>query len=1858
MSIRISELKKMYIPTFDTEEERLAWEAAQQEKFEAAVADKINALKNLYNANPDKYSKFNQFTDEDWTDYATKELQYYGTYVNANYMANLVSSEGIKPDDEEWARFTYEEILQMEADGVLIPDEVLAWAHSMEESDVNNFEYEDDGSEDVNDSPASEFDEMKKNTQKLSEKSKRAQADSKQKFEEMNEISKHAEKIKYEQENAQKDSLKEIQDLTKEYDSLAQKVKKGEQLDDKEKKRYQELGTMLNGKDGELVADVQASSTELEELINSIDGLNSDIVKNIEIGDDTIEAATQLAWYESGYKDKNTDPNFFMNVSVSDICETLFSTKGESVAKDALNNGENLIEYSNVLGNQLIMNQYVSLYEFATTFTTNASETINITKEVMGADFNKSSEEFEEEGEIEGQETEESDEELNMGGLTKMGLGTRKLTEKVLETQQNSAKLAKEAVEEIKALNKENAKLLEEKQAVISDQVQDAQAKVQTQNAENTEDPQNAPEDVKEPEDPQKSTETEEINGEIEANNEKGLTKQEKLKKSLKTNEKYDDFNKDANDVMTLTGSMGSLSTVYGGTLIANGSQLISIGVPLLGNIFTHLIGVAFVSSGTILVTAGTGFVGVGTDLIAIAVDGTEAVNITGQQIDLTDETIQSAMDAIENSGLLEEEQMSEAESKRAEMIKNGASLPEQAKYFKEESSKNGRAASTEIMANAEIQSKSNKEGKSAEKTAKSVEFWTKRDKKEYDELKEKYEDADAKKEDAMEKAARAGANPDDLKSDDDFSDSDKKRMEELEARLKSFGNKRQQKLFNALTKIEGLEKLLEDKDETALKAIDYGTVAQIVGTELFDSVKGHIFLIFKMVLALATKAAGESAQKSGESLNETVDETRDVIDKNRTKINNAQTKVTELTMAEAVNPVGQNEDSQDDNQGDSQSDAQSDTQGDAQGTAKIDNGANSQNVVNVGIGTQGSIAENNIGGQEDGKGAQSPVMSESVEKVQETPETANVVNNMRPSEKSPSGKLTGAAAIAAWSDPVGEINAIRAKYGIDPRQKLSDIQPGNSSKKEKEEEEDNVEELIENQNENDKSAKEETKTSKDAKDEAKKDEKDSQGVKKDAEKSEKQLTKEGNNIVKFIEQDQKEIDNLTKDSEKAVEEQLALIDEFEALNAQNDSIVSEATQNSGGGQQPASPMLSAQNGDDQQGGGLLGVQQSGGMQDTTMPAKQAELDTNNKRLETISTRFMSLGVRINKNRLSMIKIQGSINKRVRKYEKITKQKIAMQKKAKKAEEAKQKKLQKTLTKLDIVSNVFSILASIATLMQVLGVTHIQIGTVLIATGTPMLSNPFTAAAGAALIAAGTVEEATGSASEAGGLGLAGYCAIGAAVMQLAKAGVLLANGYSMQALTSVITAAISIAASVAGAGGAADGVLAGISSGLSIVSSSATLVADVQTLKGKEPSGWLNTVSQVTGALSAVTGIASGFAGGKNSAFSKANAFGKATQIVGATGTLVSTSAQVSAMIKQAEGKNPGKFENIMGMIGAGLSTASSVMSLGQSLVQSFNAKKADGKGQDNTPKPEQSDQKSDKSTSKSDQSNQKSDKSTSKSNQSNQKSDKSTPKTDKSDNNKKPETENKTEKKNDTKQDNNDKKTDEKKSDTKQENNDKKADEEESKKSLEIAQVNSGDVMPETVELPETTETTQKAFDELDQKSSEVENNQTADDIENFNLDEHNSEQKQEVEKKVDTKQENNDKKADEVESKDEVETNDENETKDENKTKDENETDSKDTDTKESDEKKKEKEARALRKQKRKEKFKKTMEVINKVQEGASAGSQVYSLIDSMLNDGAEEQDPKSPDFSRMKKGYALMKKVNDYRRKDRSKIGRAY
>ena len=1368
-----------------TDEEKAALEAARKEAFAALVEEKFQELKRDKATNGDK-SKYKNCSDADLRNIAVQIVKANNANILKNYI-NTLSDFGDDPELAKWAGYTYVEILELEASGVSIPEEVLAWAHAMQDNDETIYE-EDGSTEDPGvESNENDLAKLKAKTAEMSKKSKNAKAQAEVKFQELNQIAERAEKIKKDKEGKEKENLDEISSLTLEWKELSDKQKNGEKLSDTEQKRYKELGDLLSGNNDGIVADIKASSDELDQLINSMDGLNGEVSTNIDLGTETIQIAEQLVSY--GENSKQAREIISGQGAFDEVGKNIIEAKGGDIANNALDNANNLITFSNTVGSQLEMNQYASLYEFATMFTQDANSVLTETdKALEGSDIKE--QEPEAQAEVQAQDGEKSDldnlKELNESGI--------QLDEKVQKTGEESEKLAQEAENAVDEARQAKEAVEEKEEQVAGEQeaaqeepksIQEPENAENSENIENQENPEEVQEQQEQSEQPENTDKVtgliEEINGlngEIKLANTEGMAAKEKIAEFKNVNDDYLQFNDDAQDAFSKTSNIGIATTVYGTAMTLSGGQLLNLGAMLA--IWQPVMSALMIAEGTKLLAAGIQFMQVGGKLIVTSKDGAESTENAGKTIVETDEAIQNASERIDNiddaegeeSEAEDDENLTAAQKDRKMLEEKGSNIIQQAVFF---TKKSGEQTISSVKGMGQLTVTSGKsfiEAKKSELTAKDIESKMSKSKAERDELADKKEKAEAQQE-KLEKNPNAK-----ISNRVEFTEEDQNKLDQLEDKLEEVGTEGQEKILASYDKVDGLAEALQEIPDGA-DTIDYGTIAQEIGLRVIAAFPPISYLAILTMFGVASVMAGTQAVVTGKLNEKAHKDTTEIVDDSLNTIASSQNSVEQTTGVSVGDITGEKgEEEQEENKEEAER---------AASGASAGPGIDKNNAASEGRKMQGTLTK--------GKDV---IKGESKESVKNT---------------------------------------------------------------------------------------------------------------KEGEKTQRQLEQELKNVQNTMKRETNKANKINNKVAKIVQEEMQLQEEALAIQAENEGLAAQQNNPS----QPAPMTANAGNAQ----GGLL-VSAAGGAANSGITS---QIQANNERLDQIGASFSRYSRQIAGYDRQLAKIKKAIKASSKRFNNIAKERDKVVRQQQKIEQAKADKLQKRLDIIGLGTTIFSIISAI--------------GTLLCATG-------FGASVGAVLV----------------NIGLYGTITCG-----ILKAAVLAASGDWKQALITLAMTAVTAAASMIGAGGAATEALQGAqlvmqvtSSSASIVSSGAQMVGQIQRLEGKEASAWTETVSQVAGAASALTGVAGGFVGGGSgqaSQFANSNGFGKAVMIAKAVGTTMSTTAQMSTLIKQANGKDAGDFEKWMGTIGTAITAAASLAQLGQMAFGNEQANNSgDNEGGDNDAK------------------------------------------------------------------------------------------------------------------------------------------------------------------------------------------------------------------------------------------------------------------------------------------------------------------
>ena len=1438
-----------------------------------------------------------------------------------------------QPELKGWAQFTFEEILQMESDGVNIPKEVLDWAHSMQDSDATDYVAEDLESLSF-DATDSEMTQLQKKTIALNKKAQEKEEEITEKETRLRELAEEAETIKRDQENGTKDSLKQIQDLTGEWNELSKKSKKGG-LSEAETARMKELGTLLNGEDGKLTVEIQASNADMQDLMNLMEGLSIDIEQGIDIGQDTIQIAKELSAEESFYHPKTVSTD--IDVNINSVQDSVLDAKGQNLSINALEQGNKLVEFSNTLNNQIMMGQYQALYDFAKTFTTKSDEALDGTKEAMGESFNKSSEDFENGDAITGNaEDEASTDGYDTSSLRAFGEKGQSILEKIELLKTESERVEEEALEEVEAYKTEQEKVGKKVQQVQEEKLQKAQTAVaagdtntaQTSEEEAVSAGEDAAEETNATQEP-----TENINKDIEATNKKELTIQEKLKADIDLNNDYAKLNKEARTLMQMQIAMGTFASEMGIAGIVGGSILISNGAALIATVIMAPEGAILVAIGTELLILGTEYLGLGIAMGVTGGQGIKASTETGDQIVETDETINTSLqevnkiDGIEN----EEDTRSQAEKEKDIMDKKGLSELEQAAYFGGKSVEYSALTEGSIIniRNAAVETliERIKSGMVSDRTVKETE----KDNESIEKLEQRKLEAQRVKEEEEQKVrdfinnlAQKAQEGDEIalemlrgvaddpakitdaikkKVDAIFSAADQAKIDQLKEEIVARGEKAQNITDQSFEKVQQIKAELDPKEEESVLAEDYGTMSVSSGAELlkmygmiaWNPIAAVMFAAALVTGMFAVTSGGISQLQGKRNLAEFAKADK-FVDESMESITQDQSDVEQATGVAGVSAAAQSEGEAEDAAASEGGDS---TEGDesAEGTAET----SGEDGTAETIGEEG--VDENIEGEINGEEGISIENGEAIVNPEEMIEGDSLENlgidlpKEMSLEEFIESKLVETEEVLEAQEAEEAKETGKNKDGEETKEAdngdmdASDGKNAAAQGKEKQKEVDNLNKDVNRAG------------------------RDSERLTKDSEKTEKQLEAESKAVLKEIEKEQKKIEKLTKESAAALQEQLILGAEYDALSAQNDAVGAVIQSKQEKAANAPAPKKAP---------GLLG---GGG---TGAPNVQQEIVvvmSNQGRMDQIAGRFTQLDTKITRNRTAMIKGQATVKTRIKKFEKIAKEKAKLQKEQQKIEQAKQKKLQQQMATIGIVNNVFSIIGTIGTILT-------ATGKILILTAQSYLAIPFGLGIPAyiAQVMAGLALINIGSAiitpiSVAGILS----CAV-------ANAAITLSQGFNIGAIIQLGMAVVQAVMACVGASqaGAALGSVAGnaitiASSTLNLVATSMDMANNVKVAQGKEADQDLALASQIIGMTSALVGAGAGFSGGGKGGgggFGSMGGAQKAGTLLSFFGSAVSTAGQISASIKEKQGKNSGVLESALSFVGGILSSAGGISS------------------------------------------------------------------------------------------------------------------------------------------------------------------------------------------------------------------------------------------------------------------------------------------------------------------------------------------
>ena len=307
--------------------------------------------------------------------YLESAANWYKSELNTAFnSAYLKGTVGCPIQNPQWAGYSYEEIIQMENNGVKIPQDVLLWAHAQQESDITSYEVVTSTGE--NDDNASteelsgDFDinSLQKKAKENIAKSEKAQEDIQQTVEEYNQNKEKAIQLKNEKEKALKNSISEITKLTNEWKKLDQKAKSGT-LSEAERSRYEELSKTLGN---ETNKNTSFDNNELDELLKSMNLLETKATEDLVIADETVQSGRELSKYNKNYHQMQQTHilnNMILSGDSGLLSNTIFGSSSTYIQELAIRTGNDLSILSNAQLTELNTTETVDLKNFATAYT-------------------------------------------------------------------------------------------------------------------------------------------------------------------------------------------------------------------------------------------------------------------------------------------------------------------------------------------------------------------------------------------------------------------------------------------------------------------------------------------------------------------------------------------------------------------------------------------------------------------------------------------------------------------------------------------------------------------------------------------------------------------------------------------------------------------------------------------------------------------------------------------------------------------------------------------------------------------------------------------------------------------------------------------------------------------------------------------------------------------------------------------------------------------------------------------------------------------------------------------------------------------------------------------------------------------------------------------------------------------------------------------------------------------------------------------------------------------------------------------------------------------------------------------------
>ena len=348
--------------------------AEKLSKYSQKTIDNACRLKATYG---DKY------TDEFYLNYSSRMS--YINMVNRLGAPQEARSSMYAIQDPHWQGYSYEEIIQMENNGVKIPQDVLLWAHAQQESDVVSYEViesealNDDNSSTGEISDSADINALLKNAQINTVKANSAQKIVEENSEQYKELSTQAKKIKEKNSSSKKSEIDKFSKLSNEWKQLDIKNKNGT-LSESEKLKYTELSKTLSAENSSSnKKELAFNERELDELLSSMKGLSEKTSENTKIASETIQASEALSNKNKTYNTSSQQYKIQGVLGAGSFDNPISGTNSFSIENVSMEAGKNLEAQTNETKAVLTDEANLDVKEFAKEYSRSVKDAVKNT---------------------------------------------------------------------------------------------------------------------------------------------------------------------------------------------------------------------------------------------------------------------------------------------------------------------------------------------------------------------------------------------------------------------------------------------------------------------------------------------------------------------------------------------------------------------------------------------------------------------------------------------------------------------------------------------------------------------------------------------------------------------------------------------------------------------------------------------------------------------------------------------------------------------------------------------------------------------------------------------------------------------------------------------------------------------------------------------------------------------------------------------------------------------------------------------------------------------------------------------------------------------------------------------------------------------------------------------------------------------------------------------------------------------------------------------------------------------------------------------------------------------------------------